>query len=262
MKLLCLGDVVSEAGIEAVEQQLRTLKKQTEADFVIINGENAAPGNGIDKNSMERLLSAGADVVTGGNHSFQKASAGEYLEQCDRVLRPANLGDTFGRGWCRLEGRQRDLLVINLQGMLSLPEIQNPFTYIDALLSEIQTPRDITVVDFHAEATGEKQAMGYHLDGRVSLLFGTHTHVATADEQILQGGTAYITDIGMCGPSYSVLGKAVSQALHNFIYWGISEKRQKIQDADHPAQINAIVVEIDEQSRKAVSIHRKTLTNL
>ena len=143
-----------------------------------------------------------------------------------------------------------------------MPEIQNPFTYIDALLSEIQTPRDITVVDFHAEATSEKQAMGYHLDGRVSLLFGTHTHVATADEQILQGGTAYITDIGMCGPSYSVLGKAVSQALNNFIYWGVSEKRQKIQDATHPAQINAIVVEIDEQSRKAVSIHRKTLTNL
>ncbi len=262
MKILCLGDVVSEAGIVAVEKHLRALKKETAADFVIVNGENAAPGNGIDKNSMERLLAAGADAVTGGNHSFQKKTAGAVLEEMERVLRPANLGDTFERGWCRLEGRQRDLLVINLQGMLSLPEIQNPFVYIDNLLAEIQTPRDITVVDFHAEATSEKQAMGYHLDGRVSLLFGTHTHVPTADEQILQNGTAYITDIGMCGPSYSILGKAVGPALHNFLCFGDATRRQQIEDAPAPCEICGIIVEINDSDRKAVSIRRKTLTNL
>lgn len=256
MKLLCLGDVVGPAGVQAVEKCLGRLRREHGADFVIVNGENAAPGNGIDADSMQRLLAAGADVITGGNHSFQKKNAGQLLEDMPRVLRPANFGNTFGHGWCRLEGRQWDLLVINLQGMLYLPEIQNPFVYIEQLLQQQATPRDIIVVDFHAQASSEKQAMGFFLDGRVSLVFGTHTHVATADVTLLQGGTAYITDIGMSGPSDSVLGKDKDIAVHNFLHFDDAANRCPIQDGTAPCIVSGIVVDVDDKTHHAKAIER------
>ncbi len=256
MKLLCIGDVVDARGRDALLAQLPRLKRKYGANLCIVNGENAAVGNGIDRGSMEDIFAAGADVVTGGNHSLQKAAAQDALEEMPFLLRPYNLGNTFGRGWCRVEGRQKDLLVINLQGMLQLPEIENPFTAVEALLREIVTPRDIVVVDFHAEATSEKQAMGYFLDGKVSLVFGTHTHIPTADEWILPGGTGYITDIGMTGVHYSVLGKAIEPCVHNFVTWGDPAARARIKDADGACWICGIVVEIEDETKRCIHIER------
>lgn len=256
MRILCIGDVVSKEGRQALAKHLPRLKREYKSDICIVNGENAALGNGIDRGSMEDIFAAGADVITGGNHSFQKAAAADVLEEMPYLLRPANLGNTFGHGWCRAEGLKNDLLVINLQGILHLPETQNPFVLASDIVRQHATPRDIVVVDFHAEATGEKQAMGYHLDGKVSLVFGTHTHVPTADECILPGGTGYITDIGMTGVRYSVLGKDISPALHNFCTWGDSAARMRIQDAKGPCIVCGILAQIDEQSKRCTCIER------
>ncbi len=253
MKIMCIGDVVSAEGREYLARQLGRLKRQHCPDFIIVNGENAALGNGIDRASMEEIFRAGAHVITGGNHSFQKPSAVDALEEMPYLLRPYNLGNTFGRGWCRVEGMKKDLFVINLQGMLHLPESENPFVAVRRVLEEV-TPRDIVVVDFHAEATSEKQAMGYFLDGKVSLLFGTHTHVLTADECVLPHGTGYITDIGMTGAKHSVLGKAVEPCVHNFVTWGDSEARMRIRDGEGPCKLTGIVAEIDEETGKCVRI--------
>lgn len=256
MRILCIGDIVSAEGRETLQEKLPALKRQYRPDYVIVNGENAALGNGIDEASMREILSAGADVITGGNHSLHKAAAGEALEEIPCLLRPENFGNTFGRGWYRVEGRKRDLLVINLQGLLFLPENQNPFVCAEELLEKVATPRDIIVVDFHAEASSEKKALGYFLDGKVSLVFGTHTHVPTADETILSGGTGYITDIGMTGVEQSVLGKDIEIAIHNFKYWGQAELRQKTKDAKGKCVLHGIVAEIDEDSGKCVRIER------
>ncbi len=262
MKIMCIGDIVSAEGREMLFETLPALKREYKPDFIIVNGENAAIGNGIDEKSMREILSAGADVITGGNHSLQKAAAGEVLEEMPMLLRPYNFGNTFGRGWYRLEGQKRDLLVINLQGMLYLPENENPFVCAEELLDKIATPRDIIVVDFHAEASSEKKAMGYFLDGRVSLVFGTHTHVLTADETILPKGTGYITDIGMTGVEHSILGKDITTAIHNFKYWGQAELRQKTKDAKGKCILCGIVAEMDEQSGKCTHIERICYTNL
>ncbi len=255
MKILCIGDVVAAEGRAFLQRKLKVLKRETGCSICIVNGENAADGNGIDRASMEDILTAGADVITGGNHSFQKKTAGEVLEEMPFLLRPANFGNTFGKGWCRIEGTKYDVLIINLQGMLYLPEIENPFTYAERLIQEIATPRDIIVVDFHAEATSEKKAMGYHLDGKVSLVFGTHTHVLTADEIILPNGTGYITDIGMTGVEHSVLGKAVEPCLHNFIHWGESDNRAKIKDAAGGCILTGLLAEIDESTKRCICVH-------
>lgn len=259
MKLLCIGDVVSDTGVRMLSKHLKRLKQQTKANFVIVNGENAAVGNGIDRLSCTQIFDAGADIITGGNHSFQKKNAAHVLEEMPRLLRPENLGNTFGRGWVRLDGTRRDLLVLNLQGQLFLPEIENPFTALERFLNEVATPRDIIVVDFHAEATGEKQALGYFADGKISLLFGTHTHVQTNDEHILPGGTGYITDLGMTGPIYSVLGKAVDPAIHNFYHQNDGTPRRPVQDAPEPCRICGITADIDETTGKCVDINKITI---
>ena len=256
MRVLCIGDIVSVQGREMLTRVLPSLKREYHPDFIIVNGENAALGNGIDRKSMEEIFAAGADVITGGNHSLQKSAAADVLEEMPFLLRPENLGNTFGRGVCRLEGRKRDLLVINLLGMLYLPEHQNPFGCIDEILAQIASPRDIVVVDFHAEASSEKRAMGFYLDGRVSLVFGTHTHILTADETILPQGTGYITDIGMTGVEHSILGKAVQPAVHNFVHWGEPEARKKTQDAKGKSILCGILADIDEQNGRCLHIER------
>lgn len=255
MRILCVGDVVSLEGRQMLSRYLPKLKKEYKADFCIVNGENAALGNGIDEGSMEDIFAAGADIITGGNHSLQKPSAASVLEEMPFLLRPANLGNTFGKGWCRVEGLKKDLLVINLQGILGLPESQNPFALVQEIITQA-TPRDIVVVDYHAEATGEKQAMGYFLDGKVSLVYGTHTHVLTADERILPQGTGYITDIGMTGVRHSVIGKEIGPAVHNFIHWGEEGQRQRVQDAKGDCFLCGIVADIDEQTKKCTYIER------
>ena len=255
MKILCIGDVVSAEGRDMLLRTLPRLKREYGAHFCIVNGENAALGNGIDRRSMEEIFSAGADVITGGNHSFQKRESGEILEEMPCLLRPANLGNTFGRGWCRAETLDYSVLVIKLQGMLYLPDIDNPFVTVTDIINAVARPEDIIVVDFHAEASSEKRAMGYHLDGKVSLVFGTHTHIPTADADILPHGTGYITDIGMTGVKESILGKAIAPAVHNFVHWGEAEARKKTEDAHGARLLCGIAAEIDINTKKCTKIN-------
>ena len=204
-KVLAVGDVVGNPGMDRVCRSLRRLKQQTGADFVIVNGENASVV-GMTPGQAEEIFDAGADVITMGNHTFGKRDLVDYLEDNSRILRPANYAPQApGRGWGVFDTRFGDVAVVDLQGRCNMdygPD--NPFLAVEKILKEINTK--LILVEFHAEATSEKLAMGYMLDGRVSALWGTHTHVPTADAQVLPKGTGYVTDLGMTGPKHSVLG--------------------------------------------------------
>ena len=200
-----IGDVVSQAGCEFLRSRLPDLKKEKKINVVIANGENSAVGNGILPKSAEFLFQSGVDVITGGNHSFKRREIYPCLEENEAILRPANFPDGCpGKGYYLYDGGAFTLLIINLQGTSFLEPIENPFTAADRILKEQNA--NYTIIDFHAEATGEKKALGYYLDGRVSAVCGTHTHVQTSDGHVLPNGTGYITDIGMTGPWESALG--------------------------------------------------------
>lgn len=259
MRLLCLGDVVSAAGMEVLRKTLPMLKRKYRPDHIIINGENSAIGNGIDRACAEELFELGADVVTGGNHSFQRKGADEMHEEMPFLLRPANWsGDPFGRGECRVELGAYDLRVISLQGTLYMNKCENPFAVLEKLLQE-GSSRDVTVVDFHGEATSEKQALARHFDGRVSLVFGTHTHVQTNDATILPKGTGYLTDLGMCGAEHSILGKGLEPCIHNFID---PENRMKITDAEGAGMLNGLLAEIDVKTKKCTDLELISLRGI
>ena len=204
-KVLAVGDVVGNPGLERICRTLRKLKRNTGADFVIVNGENAAVV-GITPNQAEDILDAGVDVITLGNHSFGKREIVAYLDDCPQIIRPANYApQTPGQGWRVFETKAGDVAVIDLIGRCNMdygPD--NPFLMVEKILKQIDTK--LILVEFHAEATSEKLAMGYMLDGRISALWGTHTHVPTADACVLPKGTGYVTDLGMTGPKHSVLG--------------------------------------------------------
>lgn len=204
-KLLCIGDVVGKPGLDRVKRSLRYLKRKTEADFVIVNGENAAVV-GMTPDQAEDIFDAGADVITLGNHTFGKREIVDYMEDNSCVLRPANYAPQApGHGWGVYESKAGDVAVIDLQGRVNMDYTpDNPFLEVERILKEIKTK--LIFVELHAEATSEKLAMGYMLDGRISALWGTHTHVPTADAQVLPKGTGYVTDLGMTGPKHSVLG--------------------------------------------------------
>ena len=205
MRVLDLGDVVGQAGCDMVRRHLPRLRQEEGVDFCVVNGENSAEGNGILPSSAKQLFDAGADVITTGNHGLRRREINDLLDQNTGLLRPANYHPSaHGFGWYLYDMLSYQVAVINLQGTVYLDNIENPFAWIDRMLDTIDAR--IKIVDFHAEATSEKLALSYYLDGRVSLLFGTHTHVQTADERIYPGGMGYITDLGMCGPSESVLG--------------------------------------------------------
>ena len=251
MILLCLGDVVSSAGVEAVRKTLPALKRKYRPDCIIINGENSAVGNGIDRAAAEELFALGADVITGGNHSFQRKGAEELHEETPCLLRPANWsGDPFGHGECRVDKGGYDLRVISLQGTLFMNKCENPFLVLENLL-QAGNPRDLTVVDFHGEATAEKQALARCFDGRAALIFGTHTHVQTNDAQILPKGTGYLSDLGMCGAQHSILGKGLEPCIHNFIE---PENRMKITDATGVQMVNGLVATLDEKTKKCTAL--------
>ena len=204
-KILAVGDVVGGPGMDRVRKSLRYLKRTTNADFVIVNGENAAVV-GMTPNQAEDIFDAGADVITMGNHTFGKRELVDYMEDSSRILRPANYAPQApGRGWGIFETRFGEVAVIDLQGRCSMDYTpDNPFLAVEKILKEIDTK--LIFVEIHAEATSEKLAMGYMLDGKVSAVWGTHTHVPTADTQVLPQGTGYVTDLGMTGPKHSVLG--------------------------------------------------------
>lgn len=216
MVILAVGDVVNGSGLRFLQSKLRGLKKLTEADFTVVNGENAA-GTGLTPRQAEELLDAGADVITLGNHTFRRPEIVPFLDDNRQILRPLNYAPQVpGRGWGRYDTSFGEVLVVNLIGRCGMdfgPD--NPFLAVDRLLKEERAK--YILVDFHAEATSEKLAMGYHLDGRVSAVWGTHTHVQTSDAAVFPKGTGYITDLGMTGPAVSVLGVKPEQSVSMFL---------------------------------------------
>lgn len=255
MKLLCIGDIVSKEGVEYLTEKLPRLRKQYGADIVIVNGENSALGNGIDRDSFDAIMNAGADIVTGGNHSFQKKSAEALHDDEKRLISPANL-PLCSQGEIVLDMGRTTLRVINLSGSLFMSECKNPFEYMQNALT--REKNEVTVVDFHAEATGEKRAMGFMLDGKVSLVYGTHSHVQTNDAQILPNGTGYVTDIGMTGVKDSVIGKDIEVCVHNFL---CPDDRLPVKDGKGACILSGIYAEIDEATKKCKEIRLINIDN-
>ena len=205
MNVLMIGDVVGIAGCECLRQKIPLLRSRYSPDIIVANGENSAEGNGITPKSAKYLFDCGVDIITTGNHGLRRRESYDVYERCDGLVRPANYHpDAPGAGYHVYDNGRHQLCVVNLQGIVYMQSIGNPFDCVDELLKKISTP--CILVDFHAEATSEKLCLGYHLDGRVSAVLGTHTHVPTADARILPGGTGYQTDLGMCGGYNSVLG--------------------------------------------------------
>jgi metallophosphoesterase (TIGR00282 family) len=218
VRLLFVGDVVGKPGRQALADLLPQLREEHEPDWVVVNGENAAGGLGItEKIAREFLDDLDVDVVTLGNHTYQHRDVYPMLDRDERIVRPANYPKgNPGRGHTIAERDGRRLAVVNLSGVVFMDAARSPFAEIDAVLSELRGQADHVLVDFHAEATSEKIAMGWHLDGRVTACVGTHTHVPTSDARVLPGGTAYVSDVGMTGPRGGVIGVKREQALHRF----------------------------------------------
>lgn len=208
MKILVIGDVTSPSGIEHLKRNLWRFREQKKIDFCIVNGENAAFVTGISPELAEVLLRSGADCISGGNHTLRNKRAYTYLDDTAEILRPINFGsDAPGRGYTILDCNGYRMLVINALGRVNMsPALDSPFSYIDRVLSAESGKYDFAILDIHAEATGEKLAVGYAYDGKINVVFGTHTHVQTADGRVLPKGTGYISDVGMCGESEGILG--------------------------------------------------------
>ena len=251
LKVLAVGDVVGEPGLERIRKSLRKLKRDTGADFVIVNGENAS-NVGMTPRQGDTIFDAGADVITMGNHTFSRREIIPYIEENRYVLRPANLPPQQpGRGWEIYETKCGDIAVIDLIGRVGMDYLpDNPFLLMDKILKKIDTK--IILVEIHAEATSEKLAMGYMLDGRVSAVWGTHTHVPTADPMILPKGTGYVTDLGMTGPAISVIGIQPKLSIDKFR----GEMYQRYQSADGPTKLNAVLFTIDAGSGKCTKVER------
>ena len=242
-KVLAVGDVVGNPGMERIRRSLRKLKRQCGADFVIVNGENSAVV-GITPSQAEDILDAGADVITMGNHTWGKRDIVPMMDTCSRILRPANYAPQVpGRGWGVYETKCGDVAVIDLIGRCGMdygPD--NPFLLIEKILKQLEAK--IILVEFHAEATSEKLAMGYLLDGRVSALWGTHTHVPTADCRVLPKGTGYVTDLGMTGPRESVLGIRPDLSIAKFR----GDLTERYRWADGPTKLEAVLFTIDTET--------------
>ena len=252
LRVLFVADVVGHPGRDAVKAILPELKGELRPDLTVLNGENAAGGFGMTAKIAAELKAAGADVITSGNHVFaQKEFVGE-LPALDRVLRPANYPPKApGKGWCVVKAAERDVLVINLMGRIFLDSLDDPFRAADAILAEHPEIK-VVFCDMHAEATSEKTAMGWYLDGRASAVVGTHTHVATADARILPGGTAYVTDVGMVGPRDGCIGMDRDVVIQRFLT-GVPNR---FVVASGPVTFNSVLVTINPSSGRATSIQR------
>ena len=239
-KVLAVGDVVGNPGMDRISRSLRYLKKKTQADFVIVNGENAAVV-GMTPRQAEEIFDAGADVITMGNHTFGKREIVDYMEESPYVLRPANYAPQApGRGWGVFDSKAGPVAVIDLQGRVNMDYTpDNPFLMVEKILKEVDTK--LIFVELHAEATSEKLAMGYMLDGKISAFWGTHTHVPTADAQVLPKGTGYVTDLGMTGPQYSVLGIRPDLSIAKFR----GDLTERYQWANGPTKLEAVLFTID-----------------
>jgi metallophosphoesterase (TIGR00282 family) len=254
MRILILGDVMGRPARRAVQALVPALIQKERIDLVVANAENAAGGMGVDIKSARELMSAGVNVLTSGNHIWKKKEIYSYLDQEESLIRPANFpAGAPGRGWCIWRQNDLSALVINLQGRVFMPNhVEDPFRAADEILRHQREHSPVVIVDMHAEATSEKNAMGWYLDGRASVVFGTHTHIQTADERVLPGGTAYITDVGMCGPFDSVIGMEKESVIRGFL----TQLPRQFEVAEDNVVLQGVVVDVDEANGQARAIER------
>ena len=253
MNILAIGDIIGDIGIKKTKELLPKIRQEYNIDFVILNGENSAEGMGITEKIYRDLLSMGIDVVTMGNHTWGKKDIFKIINE-ERLIRPANYsGGVLGKGYGIYNCKNKKIAVINLIGRVDTGILSNsPFEAANKIIKEVKEKADIIIVDFHAEATAEKIALSYYLDGKATIIFGTHTHVQTADECLMEKGTAYITDIGMTGPKRSIIGMDVESSLKRFLT-SIPE-RYKV--AEGEAMFNGVVFEINDETNRTKQITR------
>ena len=253
MNILAIGDIVGEIGVKKIVKELPKLKEKYDIDFCIINGENSAGGMGITKKIFDSLINAGADVITMGNHTWGKKDIFSFIDD-KRIVRPANYTKGLpGNDYSIVNKNNKRIAVINLIGRTSMGILsENPFIVANDIYNKLKNQADIFVLDFHAEATAEKIAMGYYMDGKYTIVYGTHTHVQTADEQMLEKGTAYITDIGMTGPKKSVIGMDVGVSFKRFV----TSLPERYKLADSEAMINGCVFKINDETNRTEEIIR------
>jgi metallophosphoesterase (TIGR00282 family) len=256
VKILFIGDIFGSPGRRIVADHVEDIVRANEIDLAIANGENAAGGFGITPAIAEDLFKLGIDVLTSGNHIWDKREIYDYLERQPRLLRPANYPQGPGRGLVTVKARNGvECAVMNLQGRTYMASTDCPFRKADSLLSELDPEIKVRFVDFHAEVTSEKTAMGWYLDGRVSAMVGTHTHIPTADTRILPGGMAYQTDCGMTGPYHSVIGVETDLILQRFL----SGMPVRMEAAKKGAELHSVIVDVDEETGRARAVRRHTI---
>ena len=253
MRILAVGDLVGEPGVRKLKEILPKIKKEEKIDFVITNGENSAGGMGITEKNFKDILEAGTDVITMGNHTWGKKDIFTFIDH-PKLLRPANYSKgVVGKGCGIYECSGKKIVVINLIGRTDMNVLsENPFTVANELVEDLKDKTDMIIIDFHAEATAEKIAMGIYLDGKITALYGTHTHVQTADEQILDKGTAYISDIGMTGPKNSVIGMDPEASIKRFV----TSLPERYKLADGICIFNGCIFEINDENCRVVKINR------
>ncbi len=254
MNILVVGDIVGKPGRAIIKTLLAKIQRENDISFTIANAENAANGRGLTKDIKDELLSLGIDVLTMGNHVWDNKSIFNFIDDEPRLIRPINYpGECPGQGWHIYQaGFSKRIAVINASGRIYLPALDCPFLTVDEAVKELENQVDYIIVDFHAEATSEKLAFAHYLDGRVSAVLGTHTHVQTADERIFPGGTAYITDLGMTGPVDSILGMEKQPIIDKFL----NARPARFEVAGGPAQMQGVILKFDEESNLAVQIDR------
>jgi metallophosphoesterase (TIGR00282 family) len=258
-----IGDVVGEPGLKTLEEKLPGIIKDNAIDFTVVNGENAADGFGMTEATLQRILACGVDIVTSGNHVWEKREFWETMNLNERVLRPANYpGEPPGRGWLNIEKAGTNWVIINMQGREFMSLIDCPFHCFDTIaknIADMALENPVIIIDFHAESSREKEAFGYYLDSKTTLVVGTHTHVQTADERILPKGTAYITDLGMTGITNSVIGmdaKICLDRTRKQVLYRMEPATDNQPDGKSISEIQGILAEIDAESGRAISIRR------
>lgn len=254
MNILVIGDIVGKPGRAIVKALLPRIQRENEISFTIANAENAAGGRGLTKDVKDELLGAGIDMLTMGNHVWDNKAIFSFIDDEPRLIRPANYpGDCPGQGFHIYNAAiNKRVAVINASGRIFLPPMDCPFQVVSEIIKDIKDSVDCIIIDFHAEATSEKLAFGYYFDGKVTAVLGTHTHIQTADEKLLPEGTAYITDLGMTGPIHSILGMEKDPIIQKFI----NARPARFEVANGPAQIQGVILKLDETSHKVLEINR------
>lgn len=256
MRILCIGDVVGNIGCRFLRKVLPQLKRDKKINLVIANGENSSDGNGITPASARFLFDSGVDVITTGNHAFRRKESYEFYDNESNIIRPANFpdGTTPGRGSCIVDMGKYQVCVINLMGTMFMDTLDCPFKKANELLDKYKDYK-IKIIDFHAETTSEKQALAYYLDGKVSAIFGTHTHTQTADESIFENGTGFITDVGMTGTIHSILGVQPQIVVKKFV----EKMPVRFDLADGDCRMDCIIFDIDEKTGKTIYLQRLSI---